>query len=227
MSPQGLTHALVHRSFAYENGQVPTNERLEFLGDAVLQLAVTEELYRRHPEADEGLLSRMRIAVVSRPALALVARALGVGPAMLLGRGEEMTGGRDRDSLLADTVEALIGVVHVERGPEASRDLVLRITAPLLDAAPGEGVDHDHKTVLQVLAAERGLLPPVYELTRTGPAHDPEFSAVVVLAAAEHGTADVDGDAARVEGRGTGRSKKLAEQAAAAAVVQALRAAAG
>ena len=110
---------------------------------------------------------------------------------MLLGRGEEMTGGRDRDSLLADTVEALIGAVHVERGPEASRDLVLRITAPLLDAAPGEGVDHDHKTVLQVLAAERGLLPPVYELSRTGPAHDPEFSAVVVLAA------DATGDGRR------------------------------
>jgi ribonuclease-3 len=216
-----MTHALVHRSFAYENGQVPTNERLEFLGDAVLQLAVTEELYRRHPDADEGLLSRMRIAVVSRPALALVARALGVGPAMLLGRGEELTGGRDRDSLLADTVEALIGVVHLERGPEASRDLVLRITAPLLDAAPGEGVDHDHKTVLQVLAAERGLLPPVYELSRTGPAHDPEFSAVVVLASAPG--ADAGPDAETVEGRGTGRSKKLAEQSAAADVVRSLR----
>ena len=223
MSPQGLSHALVHRSFAYENGQVPTNERLEYLGDAVLQLAVTEELFRRHPDAAEGLLSRMRIAVVSRPALAFVARALGVGPAMLLGRGEEMTGGRNRDSLLADTVEALIGVVHVERGPEVSRDLVLRITAPLLDAAPGEGVDHDHKTVLQVLAAERGLLPPAYELSRTGPAHDPEFSAVVVLAAGHDSRSDADGDAEALRGQGTGRSKKLAEQAAAADVVRALR----
>ncbi len=228
VSPQGLTHALVHRSFAYENGQVPTNERLEFLGDAVLQLAVTEELYRRHPEADEGLLSRMRIAVVSRPALALVARALGVGPAMLLGRGEEMTGGRDRDSLLADTVEALIGVVHVERGPQASRDLVLRITGPLIDAAPGTGVAHDHKTVLQVLAAEQGLLPPVYRLSRTGPPHDPEFSAVVALGAADGGEdASADGTAEVAEGRGTGRSKKSAEQAAAADLVRSLRARAG
>lgn len=218
VSPDGLTHALVHRSFAYENGQVPTNERLEYLGDAVLQLAVTEELYRRHPDADEGLLSRMRIAVVSKPALASVARTLGVGPAMLLGRGEEMTGGRDRDSLLADTVEALIGLVHLEQGPEASRDLVLRITADLLDAAPGEGVEHDHKTVLQVLAAERGLPSPAYDLSRTGPAHDPEFTAVVELAAGEL----VPG-ATELRGVGTGRSKKLAEQAAAAALVRSLR----
>ncbi len=217
LSPDGLTHALVHRSFAYENGQVPTNERLEFLGDAVLQLAVTEELFRRHPEAPEGLLSRMRIAVVSKPALAAVARSLGVGGAMLLGRGEELTGGRDRDSLLADTVEALIGAVHVERGPEAARDLVLRITADLLDAAPREGVDHDHKTVLQVMAAERGLPAPAYELDRSGPAHDPEFTAVVVLGPGQ----DDDG---RVHvGRGLGRSKKLAEQAAAADLVGQLR----
>lgn len=218
VSAEGLQHALVHRSYAYENGQVPTNERLEFLGDAVLQLAVTEELYRRHPEADEGLLSRMRIAVVSKPALASVARALRIGPAMLLGRGEEMTGGRDRDSLLADTVEALIGLVHLELGREAARELVLRITADLLDAAPGEGVDHDHKTVLQVLAAERGLQPPVYDLTSTGPAHDPEFTAVVVL-----GPGD-DPAAEPLVGRGTGRSKKLAEQSAAADLVRSLRA---
>lgn len=218
MSPDGLTHALVHRSWAYENGQVPTNERLEFLGDAVLQLAVTEELYRRHPDADEGLLSRMRIAVVSKPALASIARTLGLGEHMLLGRGEELTGGRDRDSLLADTVEALIGLVHIERGPDEARRLVLRITAGLLDAAPGEGVDHDHKTVLQVLAAERGLLPPVYQLTRTGPAHDPEFSAVVELGPSDAAPGEV------LVGRGTGRSKKLAEQAAAAQLVGALRA---
>ena len=218
LSPEGLQHALVHRSFAYENGQVPTNERLEFLGDAVLQLAVTEELYARHPEADEGLLSRMRIAVVSRPALASIARTLRVGDAMLLGRGEELTGGRDRDSLLADTVEALIGAVHLERGPEAARDLVLRITADLLAAAPGEGVDHDHKTVLQVMAAERSLMPPSYHLSRSGPPHDPEFTAVVEL-----GPGAGDGQGA-VVGRGTGRSKKLAEQAAAADLVHALRA---
>ena len=220
LSPEGLRHALVHRSFAYENGRMSTNERLEFLGDAVLQLAVTEELYRRHPDADEGLLSRMRIAVVSKPALAAVARALDVGPAMLLGRGEEMTGGRDRDSLLADTVEALIGAVHLELGPDEARSFVLRITAGLLEAAPGEGVDHDHKTVLQVMAAEQGMTAPSYQLSSSGPPHDPEFTAVVELAPGPSAPEGVEA----VVGRGTGRSKKLAEQAAAAALVATLRA---
>lgn len=217
VSPDGLAHALVHRSFAYENGQVPTNERLEFLGDAVLQLAVTEELYRRHPDADEGMLSRMRVAVVNGPALATVARDLGVGPAMRLGRGEERSGGRDRDSLLADTLEALIGLVHLERGRVAAAALVLQITADLLDAAPGEGVEHDHKTVLQVLAAQRSLPPPNYELSRTGPPHEPEFTAVVVI-----GAGDAPGDT-ELRGVGTGRSKKLAEQAAAGDLVRSLR----
>lgn len=213
VSPRGLRRALVHRSWAYENGPADTNERLEFLGDAVLQLAVTEELYQRHPEADEGLLSRMRIAVVSRPALAEVARALGVGEAMLLGRGEELTGGRDRDSLLADTLEALIGLVHVERGPEASREVVLRVMAPLLDTAHDVGVEHDHKTTLQVLAAERGMAPPRYALEQEGPPHDPRFRAEVRC-----------GEDGQPLGAGEGRSKKVAEQQAAAAAVALLRA---
>ncbi len=202
----------MHRSWSYENGGEPTNERLEFLGDAVLGLAVTEELYRRHPEADEGLLSRMRIAVVSKPALAMVGRALGVGPAVLLGKGEAATGGRDRDSILADSVEALIGLVHVQVGPEQARDFVLRVTAPLLAQAAGPGVDQDHKTVLQVLAADRGQPSPRYEYSQSGPAHDPSFTAHVRL-----------GDSEPL-GTGSGRSKKLAEQAAAAAAVVALRA---
>lgn len=214
VSGPGLLRALVHRSWAYENGPVGTNERLEYLGDAVLQLAVTEELYTRHPDADEGLLSRMRIAVVSRPALAEVGRTLGVGEAMLLGRGEERTGGRDRDSLLADTVEALIGLVHVERGRDASRELVLRIMAPLLATAHDTGVEHDHKTTLQVLAAERGLAPPRYDLEHEGPPHDPRFRAEVRC-----------GDGDEPLGVGEGRSKKVAEQRAAAAAVAALRAA--
>ena len=201
----------MHRSFSYENGAVPTNERLEFLGDAVLQLAVTEELYRRHPDADEGLLSRMRIAVVSGPALARVARTLGVGRAVLLGRGEAATGGADRDSILADTLEAVIGVVHVEHGPAVFRELVLRITGPLLDTAHAEGLEHDPKTVLQVLAASLGQGSPVYELTGEGPPHDTRFTARVRLG---------DGE---VVGSGTGRSKKTAEQAAAGAAVQSLR----
>ena len=202
----------MHRSFSYENGAVPTNERLEFLGDAVLQLAVSEELYRRHPEADEGLLSRMRIAVVSGPALAGVARRLGVGPAVLLGRGEAATGGADRDSILADTLEALIGAVHVEHGADVSRELVLRITSPVLETAHAEGLEHDPKTILQVLAASLEQPPPVYELTGEGPPHDPRFTARVRL-----------GPDGEVVGSGTGRSKKTAEQAAAGAAVQRLR----
>lgn len=190
---------------------MPTNERLEFLGDAVLQLAVTEELYRRHPEADEGLLSRMRIAVVSGPALAGIARRLGVGPAVLLGRGEAATGGADRESILADTLEALIGVVHVEHGPAESRDLVLRIAAPLLDTAHAEGLEHDPKTILQVLAAALEREPPVYESSGEGPSHDRRFTAAVRLGTGE------------AVGSGAGRSKKTAEQAAAAAAVRRLR----
>lgn len=203
-----LEQALVHRSYSYEHGGVPTNERLEFLGDAVLGLVVADALYRRHPGVDEDQLSRMRISVVNRSALASIGRALGVGEAVLLGRGEEAQGGRDKDSILEDTTEALIGAVYRVHGMTAARDLVLRIAGPLLDAADG-AVDQDRKTVLQVVAADRGLPPPRYDTGGEGPVHDRVFTARVRL-----------GD--EVVGTGTGRSKKAAEQAAAGAAVAAL-----
>lgn len=205
-----LEQALVHRSFSYEHGGVPTNERLEFLGDAVLGLVVADELFRRHPDVDEDRLSRMRISVVNRAALASIGRALGVGAAVRLGRGEEAQGGRDKDSILEDTTEALIGAVYRVHGMAAVRDLVLRIAGPLLDAAAG-AVDQDRKTVLQVLAADRGLPAPRYDTVGDGPVHDRVFTARVRL----------DGD---VVGTGTGRTKKTAEQAAAGAAVAALEA---
>ena len=133
--PDGLLGlALTHRSFAYENGGLPTNERLEFLGDSVLGLVVTDELYRSQPDLPEGQLAKLRASVVNMTSLARVARRLGrggIGPHLLLGRGEETTGGRDKDSILADALEALIGAVHLGRGLEAAGDLVHRLFDPL------------------------------------------------------------------------------------------------
>jgi ribonuclease-3 len=203
-----LERALVHRSWSYENGGVPTNERLEFLGDAVLGLVVADALFHRHPDVDEDQLSRMRIAVVSRAALASVGRALGVGDAVLLGRGEEAQGGRHKDSILEDTTEALIGAVYLAHGVATAREVVLRVTDPLLRTA-GTAVDADRKTTLQVLAAGRGLPPPRYETDGDGPVHERTFTSRVRLGE-------------EVVGTGAGRTKKAAEHAAAAAAVAAL-----
>ncbi|MGF1653019.1 MAG: ribonuclease III [Actinomycetales bacterium] len=204
-----MERALVHRSWSYENGGVPTNERLEFLGDAVLGLIVADALFRRHPDLDEDQLSRMRIAVVSRAALASVGRVLGVGDAVLLGRGEQAQGGRDKDSILEDTTEALIGAVYLAHGMDVARDVVLRVADPLLRTA-GAAVDADRKTALQVLAAQRGLASPRYDTDGEGPVHDRTFTSRVQL-----------GD--DVLGTGVGRTKKAAEHAAAAAAVDVLR----
>src|SRR5881394_730740 len=119
--------AITHRSFAYENGGLPTNERLEFLGDSVLGLVITEELYRRHPDLPEGQLAKLRAAVVNSRALADVARGLDLGRFLRLGRGEEASGGRDKSSILADAVEALIGAYYLDKGAEPTRRLVLRL----------------------------------------------------------------------------------------------------
>ena len=196
------TRAVTHRSFAYENGGLPTNERLEFLGDSVLGLIVTEELYRRHPDLPEGQLAKLRAAVVNSRALAEVARGLGVGDYLRLGRGEEASGGRDKSSILADAVEALIGAVYLARGVEETRELILRLFAPLLEAAASLGAGLDWKTSLQELSASRSLGVPEYVVTETGPDHAKAF----------HATAIVAGQAA---GEGDGRSKKEAEQRAA------------
>ena len=155
-----LALALTHRSFAYENGGIPHNERLEFLGDSVLGQAVTVLLYTRHPDLDEGSLAKRRAAVVSTVALAEVARRIGLGCCVRLGRGEEQTGGRDKESILADTTEAVIGATYLSAGPAAATALVLRLVEPLLADPERYGAAMDPKTSLQELAARLGAPAP-------------------------------------------------------------------
>ena len=200
-----LTLALTHRSYAYENGGLPPNERLEFLGDAVLGLVVTDHLYRKHPELPEGQLAKLRASVVNMHALAGVARALGeggLGAHLLLGKGEELTGGRDKASILADGLEAVIGAVYLEHGIDPARDLVHRLFDGLLEAAPKRGAGLDWKTSLQELTASSGLGVPEYKVREAGPDHRKEFTATVLVAEEEFGTGD-------------GKTKKEAEQKAA------------
>ncbi|MBO0855565.1 MAG: ribonuclease III [Nocardia sp.] len=212
--PDLLRLALTHRSYAYENGGLPTNERLEFLGDSVLGLSITERLYLEHPDKSEGELAKLRASVVNMHALAEVARGLGdggLGRHLLLGRGEELTGGRDKASILADGMESLLGAVHLEHGIEVARGVVLRLFAELLERGPRMGAGLDWKTSLQELTAERGLGVPSYEITSTGPDHDKEFTATAMVAGSPYG-------------KGVGRSKKEAEQKAAGAAWQSLNA---
>jgi ribonuclease-3 len=207
-----LELALTHRSYAYENGGLPTNERLEFLGDSVLGLVVTETLYVRHPELPEGQLAKLRASVVNMRALADVARGFagGLGAHVLLGRGEESTGGRDKPSILADTLEALLGAVYVARGMVAADALIHELFDPLLEDAAGRGAALDWKTSLQELAAEHGLGIPAYTVDEEGPDHAKQFTAQVLFQG-------------RSWGSGSGGSKKEAEQRAAADAFSALQ----
>ena len=210
-----LTLALTHRSYAYEHGGLPTNERLEFLGDAVLGLTITDELFHRHPDRSEGDLAKLRASVVNTHALADVGRHLtdeGLGAHLLLGRGEMNTGGADKSSILADGMESLLGAVYLHHGLGVARDVILRLFGGLLDTAPTLGAGLDWKTSLQELTAARSLGSPSYQVTSTGPDHDKEFTAVVIVMETEYGT-------------GIGRSKKEAEQKAAAAAWNALESA--
>jgi len=197
-----LELALTHRSFAYENGGIPTNERLEFLGDSILGQAVTVMLYRTYPNLDEGVLAKRRASLVSTAALAEIARGLGLGSYVRLGRGETLTGGHDKSSILADTVEALIGAVYLDQGADVATAFVLRLVQPLLADPDHFGVLMDPKTTLQELAAAGGVGAPVYTVTESGPDHAKSFVATVTLAGS-------------VTARGTGTSKKFAEMAAA------------
>lgn len=199
LDPELLTHALTHRSFSYENGQIPNNERLEFLGDSVLGLVVTETLFRGHPDLPEGQLAKLRAAVVSAKALAEVARTLGLGDHLRLGRGEEASGGRNKPSILSDAMEAVLGAVFVEFGIERAADVIHAIFDPVIADAAQMGAGLDWKTSLQEISALHGLGVPAYVLEGTGPDHDKTFTASVVLGAE------------RFDG-GTGRSKKDAEQ---------------
>ncbi|WP_246200407.1 ribonuclease III [Agromyces allii] len=202
IDPELLLLALTHRSFAYENGAIPTNERLEFLGDSILGQAVTVRLFLDNPDLDEGELAKRRASLVSSAALAEVARSLGLGRYIRLGRGETLTGGADKPSILADTVEAIIGAVYLDRGGEVATPFVLSLITPLMSDPGRFGASMDPKTSLQEIAAKRGAPPPVYTLTESGPDHNKHFVATVVV-----GTL--------VEASGEGSSKKQAEMAAA------------
>ncbi|WP_448262820.1 ribonuclease III [Microbacterium aurum] len=208
IDPELLSLALTHRSFAYEKGGAPHNERLEFLGDSILGQAVTVHLFTTHPELDEGALAKRRASVVSTVALAEVARSIGLGAHLRLGRGENQTGGRDKDSILADTMEAVIGAAYLSAGPDAATGLVLRLVQPLMADPERYGAAMDPKTSLQELAARLDLAPPAYVVEAEGPDHHRVFTATVAV-----------GDVAR---SGTGSSKKQAEMAAALAVWHAL-----
>ncbi|GAA1417424.1 ribonuclease III [Agrococcus citreus] len=204
IDPELLSLALTHRSWAYEHGGAPHNERLEFLGDSVLGQAITIELYRRFPDATEGELAKRRAGVVSSVALAEVARSIGLGQHIRLGKGEAASGGADKASILADTMEAIFGAAFLSAGRSASADLVLRLVGPLLDDPGRTGAALDPKTALQEVAAAQGRGAPVYEVVATGPDHARTFSATVLI----------DDEAVAA---GSGTSKKVAEMAAALA----------
>jgi ribonuclease-3 len=206
-----LQLALRHRSWCAEHGNVASNERLEFLGDAVLGLVVTDHLFRTAPSTSEGVLARRRSELVSATALASVARSIGLGGALWLGKGEQATGGRSKTSILADAMEGVLGAVYLDGGLGAAASVVLRLLDERITGVVAGDVASDHKSRLQELAAQRFGELPRYELSEAGPEHAKEFEAVVLLG----------GDA---YGSGAGRTKKEAEQAAAREAWERLRA---
>ena len=208
-----LERALTHRSYAYENGGLPTNERLEFLGDAVLGLVITSSLYRSYPDLPEGQLAKLRASVVNMRALAGVARELGpggLGAHLRLGKGEEATGGRNKASILADTLEALLGSVYLEHGLEIASKVIHRLFDELMADVAQRGAGLDWKTSLQELTAGNAFGVPEYRVTEAGPDHAKTFTATAVVGGEELGS-------------GEGRSKKEAEQQAAELAWRTLR----
>ena len=200
--PQLLRRALSHRSWCAEVGGQPSNERLEFLGDAVLGLVVADLAFRNHDDLPEGKLTDLRKSVVNASALAEVAVEIGLGPCLLLGKGEDAAGGRSKPSILSDAFEAVLGAVYVDGGIDAARALVERLLTERMATAAQRLDRLDYKTVLQELTARVHDTAPVYVVSDTGPDHDKRFFATVI----------VQGVAV---GQGEGRSKKTAEQAAA------------
>ncbi|GGB39908.1 ribonuclease 3 [Flexivirga endophytica] len=209
-----LSRALTHRSFAYENGGIPHNERQEFLGDAVLGVIVTDHLYREHPDLPEGQLAKFRAAVVNSLALAKVARQLDLGAFLKLGRGEATTGGRDKDSILADTMEAVIGTVYLSSGIPGATALIHSLMDTLIEQSATLGAGLDWKTSLQEISSSLGLGVPAYRVEEEGPDHDKTFTATVLISQENLG-------------HGVGRNKKSAEQQAAEAAWKTLNARAG
>ncbi|QBI18983.1 ribonuclease III [Egibacter rhizosphaerae] len=207
--PSLLDLALAHRSWAFEAGGEPTNERLEFLGDAVLGLVVTDRIFHQSPDSPEGRLAKARAAAVNTLTLAAVARDLGVGAQVRLGRGEEQSGGRDKDSILADTLEAIIGAAYLDAGIDAATALVRRLLDDRLDEILHSSTLFDFKTSLQERVAALQHTLPVYRLSEDGPDHQKQFTAAVYI----------DDE---LLGEGIGRSKKEAEQQAAQVALGAL-----
>jgi ribonuclease-3 len=201
-SPALREAALTHRSYAFEQNVLPTNERLEFLGDAVLGLVVTDMVYKAFPDRSEGELAKLRAAMVNMTMLAEVARQLGLGQEIRLGHGEELSGGRNKPSILADALEAVLGAIYLDRGIKVAHSIIERLFLPRVAAyVRGEG-DRDYKTILQELAAQDLGRLPEYRVAERGPDHEKEFTATVYLSGREFGS-------------GSGRSKKEAEQRAA------------
>jgi len=197
-----LELALTHRSYSYEAGGIPTNERMEFLGDSVLGLVVTDELYEKFPDLDESRLSPLRSGVVNMRALAQVARDINLGQYLRIGKGEEATNGRDKNSILADSFEALVGAIYLDHGYTKTAEIVLNLLRPVIDSAQSSGAALDGKTALRELAAASGLTSPEYEIGESGPDHDKSFTAIAILSGQRYP-------------QGVGKSKREAEQAAA------------
>jgi ribonuclease-3 len=202
IEPQLLELALTHRSYSYENGRGPNNERLEFLGDAILGFLVTSHIHDHFSNMDEGDLTKLKNAVVSAPALAQAASSINLGEYLLLGKGEIQTGGREKMNLLADTFEAILGAAYVSKGLEAAKTIVDQHILPLLDSAEDLLLSADPKTTLLESMQQQGKAAPVYQTTHEGPDHDRTFFANLII----------DGI---VVASASGRSRKQAETNAA------------
>lgn len=208
-----LKQAFVHRSYLNENPNsvLPSNERLEFLGDAILDFIVTDELYSEFPELPEGELTTIRASLICRQTLAKVASSLKLGDWLLLGQGEETSGGRKRESNLANTSEALIGAIYLDQGLCQVKEFVLRQLKPFLEKIKHGDISPNYKALLQELIQSEKLLPPVYHVIETtGPDHDKQFAVEVLMED-------------NILGSGTGKSKKAAEMQAAHSAWEKLR----
>ena len=202
ISMAGMTQAATHRSYCAEHPGISSNERLEFLGDSILGLVVGKYIFQTFTYFEEGELTKLRASVVSSHNLSKVARSIELGTILLLGKGEEASGGREKNSILSDSLEAVMGIVYLELGFAAAESLILSLIKPEIEAhALGPG-HSDYKSRLQELLAQMAMKPPVYEVEWSGPDHARVFQATVKV---DNG----------VLGSGTGSSKKLAEQRAA------------
>ena len=202
IEPQLLELALTHRSYSYENGRGPNNERLEFLGDAILGFLVTSHIHDHFSNMDEGNLTKLKNAVVSAPALAQAARSINLGEFLLLGKGEIQTGGRSKMNLLADTFEAILGAAYVSKGLEAAKTIVDQHILPLLESSEDLLQSADPKTTLLESMQRQGKPAPTYKTTHEGPDHDRTFFSNLII----------DG---QVVASASGRSRKQAETNAA------------